>query len=157
MIDSTNIDADAKVRSQNIDAFSERISSLIEEAGGADGGVRRIAQMCGLSEQVIRKWAAGQSDPSRLRLITLARGVNVNLPWLAEGTGPKRGSDVPLNSLDQWDTFVELLSHARDQMSANDLLLLQLLIEKLIPQFAEWRAEKASEAPDYSAVHEEKA
>ncbi len=67
--------------------FCERVAEVVSDSGGP----LALARSCGLSERVIRKWAAGESDPSRENLLKLAKGGNVCLLWLATGEGLKRG------------------------------------------------------------------
>src|SRR5699024_10208066 len=52
------------------------------------GGVSRIARICGFSEGVVRSWRDGRSDPSRMRCLALARGLDISLLWLMTGDGP---------------------------------------------------------------------
>lgn len=51
------------------------------------GGIMELAKRADLSHQVVRKYVRGVSDPSRQRLIALARAGNVRLEWLATGEG----------------------------------------------------------------------
>lgn len=65
------------------DLFSDRIEILADRAGG----VKEFARKCGVSESVVRKWAKGQSDPSRAYLVAIAQGNGVLLDWIATGKG----------------------------------------------------------------------
>ena len=65
------------------DAFSDRMTMLVERAGSAAA----LARMTGVSESVVRKWRNGESDPSRAHLIAIAKGALVDLVWLATGEG----------------------------------------------------------------------
>ncbi len=76
----------ATVKLSDRDAFAERIKVLINEAGS----IRSLAKLCGASESIIRKWAKGESDPSRLHLVGLSISTGVSLQWLATGEGPMR-------------------------------------------------------------------
>lgn len=42
----------------------------------------------GVSPSAFRKWLKGEAEPSRERLIALARAAGVGVAWLAEGEGP---------------------------------------------------------------------
>lgn len=66
------------------EVFTERIKKIIEIAGNAD----KLARMSGMSPRVIGKYLAGDSDPSREKLVALANATNVNISWLANGEGP---------------------------------------------------------------------
>ena len=65
--------------------FAARISSLAREAGGYSA----LARSCGVSESVVRKWARGESEPSRSHLVALAHAAGVSLTWLGTGQGPR--------------------------------------------------------------------
>lgn len=51
-------------------------------------GVSRLAAETGLSQRVIAKYRNGESDPSRERLVAIARASGVAVDWLATGEGP---------------------------------------------------------------------
>ncbi len=42
-----------------------------------------------MSPSAFRKWLKGESEPSRERLVVLARVAGVGLSWLAQGEGPE--------------------------------------------------------------------
>lgn len=69
-------------------AFRARIEDLIREAGSE----REIEQRAGLTAGTIGHYRR-KADPTRQRLIKLAKGANVRLEWLATGAGPKRADD----------------------------------------------------------------
>lgn len=62
-------------------AFSGRIEQVVRLAGS----VAELARKAGLSERVISKYRAGESDPSRRRLLALAEASGVSVEWLATG------------------------------------------------------------------------
>lgn len=64
-------------------SFSKRIKVLVERAGSAE----KLAKKAGISARVIGKYLNGDSDPSRTRLIRLAKVAEVSLEWLATGSG----------------------------------------------------------------------
>lgn len=74
----------ASVAASEKDAFAARVRKVIALHGSANS----LARDMGVSEAVVRKWAAAQSDPSRSHLLALARATNVRLEWLADGEGP---------------------------------------------------------------------
>ncbi|MDT0496484.1 helix-turn-helix transcriptional regulator [Algiphilus sp. W345] len=73
--------------------FAKRVQEVIEDSGG----IGALARKSGIPERTIRKWADGVSDPSRQRLVKLAKAAPVNVAWLATGEEPKRGAPL-LNS-----------------------------------------------------------
>lgn len=75
------------------EGFSERVMMLAQNVGG----IMELAKRADLSHQVVRKYVRGVSDPSRQRLIALARAGNVRLEWLATGEGEMlAGANDPL-------------------------------------------------------------
>lgn len=61
--------------------FSERILQLIDRHKSVAG----LARKSGISESAIKKWRDGKSDPSREKLVILAKTAEVDLVWLATG------------------------------------------------------------------------
>ena len=57
--------------------------------------VRALARETGISEGVLRKYLSNDSDPSRTRLIALAKAADVSLEWLATGLGPMAAEAIP--------------------------------------------------------------
>lgn len=64
-------------------SFAVRVQMLVDMCGG----IMELARRSALSHQVIRKYMRGISDPSRERLVALARAASVELDWLATGQG----------------------------------------------------------------------
>lgn len=64
--------------------FQARINVIVEKVGGP----LRLSQMSGLSRGVILKYQKGESEPSRPRLVALARAAGVRVEWLATGAEP---------------------------------------------------------------------
>ena len=82
------------------DAFIERMGIVIELAGGP----AELSQKSSLSRSVIHKYGSGGSDPSRLRLVAIAKAAGVSVEWLATGEGPMLSGDrVPLGASTQLD------------------------------------------------------
>lgn len=75
-------------------AFQSRMNILISQAGGPSS----LAQKSGLSRRVIDKYRSGESDPSRTRLVALARAGGVTIEWLATGNGSMAPDAPPLQS-----------------------------------------------------------
>ncbi|MBK5969511.1 MULTISPECIES: helix-turn-helix transcriptional regulator [Thiorhodovibrio] len=51
------------------------------------GGVVALAEEAGMQPPVLRRWLKGESEPSRLRLLSLARSAEVAEDWLVGGVG----------------------------------------------------------------------
>src|SRR6201996_8049528 len=65
-------------------AFVERLKTILHHWPSAD----RLARAMGVSPSAFRKWLKGEAEPSRERLVALARAAGVGVAWLAEGEGP---------------------------------------------------------------------
>ena len=75
--------------------FVARLQDIIRSFGSANG----LANAAGVSEGAMRKWAHGESEPTRDRLVAIAKAAEVNLTWLATGNGPRDRAgreDTPL-------------------------------------------------------------
>lgn len=66
-------------------AFVERLQIILSHWPSAD----RLARAMGVSPSAFRKWLKGEAEPSRERLVALARAAGVGVAWLAEGEGPE--------------------------------------------------------------------
>jgi phage repressor protein C with HTH and peptisase S24 domain len=64
-------------------AFGERLKMIVRHWPSAE----RVAHASGISPSAFRKWLRGDAEPSRDRLVALARATNVSLIWLATGEG----------------------------------------------------------------------
>lgn len=69
--------------------FTDRLAIAVEMSGG----VGNLARAAKISSRMLGKYLAGDSDPSRSRLISIATAAGVQLQWLATGEGPMRPSD----------------------------------------------------------------
>ncbi|MBU0726725.1 MAG: helix-turn-helix domain-containing protein [Alphaproteobacteria bacterium] len=74
---------DVSASAGETDSFAARVQMLVDMCGG----IMELARRSALSHQVIRKYMRGISDPSRERLVALARAASVELNWLATGQG----------------------------------------------------------------------
>ncbi|MDX8389185.1 MAG: S24 family peptidase, partial [Mariprofundaceae bacterium] len=65
-------------------SFQARMKICADRAGDAT----KLADMAGVSRRVIGKYLAGDSDPSRERLVSISKAGRVSIEWLATGEGP---------------------------------------------------------------------
>jgi phage repressor protein C with HTH and peptisase S24 domain len=65
-------------------AFVNRLQAILAHWPSAD----RLARAMGVSPSAFRKWLKGEAEPSRERLVALARVAGVSIAWLAQGEGP---------------------------------------------------------------------
>ncbi len=77
------------------EGFAERLRRVIRAYGSANS----LAKAAGVSEGALRKWVGGNSEPSRDRIVAIAKAAGVNVGWLAAGQGPEKATggeaDVP--------------------------------------------------------------
>ena len=55
----------------------------------------KIAEETNTSVQAVRRWAAGETEPSRDKLVAMANYLGVTLQWLIAGQQPKWNDPVP--------------------------------------------------------------
>jgi phage repressor protein C with HTH and peptisase S24 domain len=65
--------------------FIGRLRAILRQWPSAD----RLAKAAGVSPSAFRKWLRGEAEPSRERLVALARAAGVGVGWLASGEGPE--------------------------------------------------------------------
>ena len=64
--------------------FSDRVKLVVDLVGNAS----RLGSLTGITPKSIGIYMKGGSDPSREKLVAIAKAANVNLEWLATGEGP---------------------------------------------------------------------
>lgn len=74
--------------------FMRRLALLAERAGSMSALAREV----GVVDGTIRKWIAGQSEPTRRHLVTLAHTGGVSLEWLILGPGDSDPAPEPLKA-----------------------------------------------------------
>lgn len=71
------------------DAFPDRLATLIGKLS-----VRAFARKAGVSDTFLRQCLAGRTEPTRTKLLAIARAGSASVEWLATGRGPMRDTDV---------------------------------------------------------------
>lgn len=94
-------------KNQQTDTFATRIAILIEGQSA-----NSFAKKCGMSEGSVRQYLAG-AIPRMDKVVAMAKIADVNLEWLATGSGPIRGAARPraASPVDK-----NLLSHILDNV-----------------------------------------
>lgn len=82
------LECDDSSSKDKLESFADRLNDVIGRRSA-----RSIAQMCGLSDGVMRKYLFGESTPNVERLVAIADALGVTVEWLATGRGPKSFSD----------------------------------------------------------------
>jgi phage repressor protein C with HTH and peptisase S24 domain len=127
-VDKSVESAPGSVRGTGADksAFVDRLKTILAHWPSAD----RLARAMGVSPSAFRKWLKGEAEPSRERLVALARAAGVGVAWLAEGEGPtpafesgggrrRSGGREATTELD-WSEFV-LLPHRAEAAAAGSV------------------------------------
>ena len=73
---------------EGIGRFSERLTQLM-----GDESLRSFSRKVGISDGTIRKYL-DNSEPTLTRLVSIAHACDVNIDWLATGSGSMRPSDT---------------------------------------------------------------
>ena len=89
------------------EGFALRMRKAAELAGGPI----ELSRKTGLSRSVVGSYLAGKSDPSRMRLISIAHAAGVSLNWLATGEGSMHGNSNALARTDDMEGYIFLPRH----------------------------------------------
>lgn len=94
--------------------FAERMTRAAQMAGNAT----KLAEATGISRRAIGDYLAGKAEPSRPRLVAIAKTAGVSLEWLATGDGNMHpNADVriaPLNIELLEDAIVAVEDYVQD-------------------------------------------
>lgn len=76
-------------------AFARRLTELCDDMKmPARGRQRLLAGAFKVSQQAAGKWLRGESYPETEMLLAIATWADVNINWLLQGSGPKRGNRI---------------------------------------------------------------
>ena len=85
---------------RNKAGFAHRLHELCDEKGlPARGRLKLVGEQFGVSYQAAKKWLDGNGYPSTETLLEIAQWADVNVNWLLQGVGPKRGDKVDTRAL----------------------------------------------------------
>ena len=89
--------------SESSDAtFKERMRICANRAGNAAS----LSKKSGISSATMSDYINGKSDPSRSRLIDIAKSANVDISWLATGEGKQNRGMSEAKNGDTGDDFM---------------------------------------------------
>lgn len=71
----------------------EKFGDRVRIAADSIGGQAELSRRTGISKVSLAAYISGDSEPSRERLIAIAKAAKVGLLWLALGEGPMRAED----------------------------------------------------------------
>ncbi len=87
-------------------SFAARMLETAKLAGNAS----RLAAACGISRRAVGDYLSGKAEPTRPRLVAMAKAGGVSVEWLATGEGPMRSQFAP--SLSTSPINMEILKDA---------------------------------------------
>jgi hypothetical protein len=106
-------------------AFAERLNDVCDEKGLPNHGRQsRLGRQFGVSQQSARKWLEGIAFPELDKLVAIADWGDVNVNWLLQGAGPRRGNridskalvlDEAVKSLPR-DAAIDIVDHVRAKL-----------------------------------------
>lgn len=81
-------------------AFAERLAEICTDKGlPAHGRQTKLAKLFGVTQAAARKWLNGVTYPEMEKLVAIADWADVNINWLLQGAGPKRGNRIDTRAL----------------------------------------------------------
>ena len=76
-------------------SFAQRLAEICADKGlPLRGRQTELSRLFKVSQQAAGKWLKAQSYPEMATAVALAAWAGVNVTWLLQGTGPKRGDRV---------------------------------------------------------------
>lgn len=84
-----------------LQAFSKRMHELCDDLGipAGHGRFAALGRKVGKTPNAARKWLLGKGYPEMAQAVALCDEAGVNVLWLLQGTGPKRGERVDQDAL----------------------------------------------------------
>lgn len=84
----------------NRQAFAARLLEVCDEQGlPPRGRLKQLGERFQVSYQAAKKWLEAESYPTTDTLLAIAQWGNVNVNWLLQGVGPKRGEEADERAL----------------------------------------------------------
>jgi transcriptional regulator with XRE-family HTH domain len=97
-----------------MDQFKNRVKYAIDKVGNAT----ILAKKTGITRQAIGSYAAGDTDPTREKLILIADAADIHIEWLVAGRGPRDIGQVSLIR----EEDVRYAGEAPDEIKVSNLL-----------------------------------
>lgn len=100
-----------------LQAFASRLHEICDEKGlpRERGRQTQLAEAMKVTPNAARKWLLGEGMPEMAMAIRLANWGGVNVGWLLQGDGAKRGSRVDIRTLLLEEALHELPATASTQ------------------------------------------
>jgi len=99
-------------------AFAARINEVCDDLQIPRGHGRQTAlgKLFGVTPKGARKWLVGAGYPDMAMAVRIANAARVNVNWLLQGLGPKRGEHYDLRTVTITEGIEELPSEDRKQV-----------------------------------------
>lgn len=94
------------LQTNEFEHFICRIQQIVDIVGGPSA----MSEKSGLARRTINAYMAGETDPSRERILALAKASGVRPEWLLTGEDPQKIGDPPKHSRPQSSVDVRLLA-----------------------------------------------
>lgn len=153
MTRQTSASDQVNVQAGKVDAFGDRVAVAIKRVGGST----KMAEIAGVSTSVLSKWRRNESDPSRTRLVKMARAAGVSLEWLATGEGePQGATQAPREpaggpSEEDLELLEEVAAAAFSELKARDIRLVPAAQARLVRVLYRHFATR-HERPDHDTI-----
>lgn len=96
--------------------FASRLHEVCAEKGLAERGRQTaLGRLCAVSYQAAKKWLDGDGWPALDKALTICEWGGVNVNWLLQGQGPKRGTNIDANRLGVLEAVDALPADDRQQ------------------------------------------
>jgi transcriptional regulator with XRE-family HTH domain len=98
-------------------AFAQRLHEICEDRKLPQRGRQTaLAKRFGVSYQAVKKWLDGVGYPNTDLVVSIAEWGEVNVNWLLQGIGPKRGERIDSSKLAIAEGIAELPLDDRQQV-----------------------------------------
>jgi hypothetical protein len=86
---------------QILQDFASRMHEICDDmkVSGGHGRQAALGRVFEVTPKTARKWLMGIGYPEMVRAVQIANWADVNLTWLLQGVGPKRGTKVNTKAL----------------------------------------------------------
>lgn len=102
----------------NLAAFAARMNEICDDLGipAEHGRQAALGRRFGVTPKAARKWLMGDGYPELELAIAIAEAAGVNINWLLQGAGPKRGDRIETKALVLNEAIEALPDEGRQQV-----------------------------------------
>lgn len=97
-------------------AFADRLAEVCDDLGMPKHGRKtQLGALCSVSYQAAKRWLDGEGWPDMDNVLLICKRAAVNVNWLLQGVGPKRGQQIDANQLGALEAIDSLPVDDRQQ------------------------------------------